>query len=100
MPIYEYICKNCGHQFDELQSMKENPLERCPSCGENALARLIGSGSGVIFKGSGFYHTDYKKSSPKSKQPAPTKKESETKAETKSADKPAEKAVKKESSKK
>jgi len=63
MPIYDYQCKNCGHTFDELQSIKDKPLVTCPKCGKDTLARLIGTGSGIIFKGSGFYQTDYKKSS-------------------------------------
>jgi putative FmdB family regulatory protein len=62
MPTYEYVCRECGHTFEELQSMKEDPLLRCPSCGKDALARIMGGGSGLIFKGSGFYLTDYKKS--------------------------------------
>lgn len=62
MPTYEYVCRECGHTFEELQSMKEDPLVRCPSCGKDALARIMGGGSGLIFKGSGFYLTDYKKS--------------------------------------
>ena len=63
MPTYEYVCKNCGHTLEELQSMSEDPLVRCPSCGKDTLARVMGGGSGLIFKGSGFYLTDYKKSS-------------------------------------
>ena len=61
MPTYEYLCKNCGHTFDILQSMKEEKLTKCPECGEEALQRLIGTGAGLIFKGSGFYLTDYVK---------------------------------------
>lgn len=61
MPIYEYQCQSCGFLFDELQSMKEEPLVKCPNCGKNELKKLIGSGSSVIFKGTGFYQTDYKK---------------------------------------
>lgn len=61
MPIYEYQCQNCGHEFEELQKMTEEPLILCPNCNKKTLKRLIGSGAGVIFKGSGFYHTDYKK---------------------------------------
>lgn len=60
MPIYEYLCENCGHTFEELQSMKEKPLIICPNCGKETLKRLIGTGTGIIFKGSGFYLTDYK----------------------------------------
>ena len=61
MPTYEYLCKNCGHTFEEFQSMVEPPLVRCPSCGTDNLARVMGTGGGVIFKGSGFYLTDYRK---------------------------------------
>jgi len=61
MPTYEYECQACGHAFDELQTMVEAKLTKCPKCHKNKLARLIGSGSGMIFKGSGFYETDYKK---------------------------------------
>ena len=63
MPTYEYECSACGHVFDALQTMTEPKLTQCPACKENKLARLIGSGSGVIFKGTGFYETDYKKKS-------------------------------------
>ncbi|MBF0485552.1 MAG: zinc ribbon domain-containing protein [Candidatus Omnitrophica bacterium] len=71
MPTYEYECNACGHAFEALQSMAEPKLTDCPQCGKKKLSRLIGSGSGVIFKGSGFYETDYKKkSAPKSDKPA------------------------------
>ena len=62
MPTYEYECTKCGHTFEALQSIKDNPLSRCPQC-KGALRRVIHGGMGVIFKGSGFYTTDYKKSS-------------------------------------
>ena len=61
MPTYEYECQACGHAFEELQAMTDAKLTKCPKCHKNKLARLIGSGSGMIFKGSGFYETDYKK---------------------------------------
>ena len=61
MPTYQYECSGCGHEFEELQSMTEERLKKCPKCGKNKLHRLIGTGSGIIFKGSGFYETDYKK---------------------------------------
>ena len=60
MPTYDYICDNCGHEFETYQPMKDDKLTVCPSCGKESLKRLIGSGSGLIFKGSGFYLTDYK----------------------------------------
>jgi putative FmdB family regulatory protein len=60
MPTYEYACAKCGHHFDQFQSMRDEPLRRCPKCHKLALKRLIGGGAGLIFKGSGFYITDYK----------------------------------------
>jgi len=62
MPTYEYECTKCGHTFEILQSISADPLSRCPKC-KGRVRRLIGGGMGVIFKGSGFYTTDYKKSS-------------------------------------
>ncbi len=62
MPTYEYHCQSCGHRFDVLQKITEEPLTRCPKCHRARLKRLIGAGLGVIFKGSGFYTTDYKRS--------------------------------------
>jgi len=61
MPTYDYECSNCSHHFEELQTMLDKKLKKCPECGKNMLHRLIGSGSGIVFKGSGFYETDYKK---------------------------------------
>ena len=66
MPTYQYECQACGHSFDELQGMTDARLTKCPKCKKNKLTRLIGGGSGMIFKGSGFYETDYKKKSPSS----------------------------------
>lgn len=63
MPTYEYECSACGHAFEALQSMKDAKLTKCPKCAKSKLQRLIGSGSGMIFKGSGFYETDYKRKS-------------------------------------
>jgi len=62
MPTYEYKCKQCKHTMEEVQSMKDDPLVMCPVCHTPNLVRLIGNGSGLIFKGKGFYQTDYKKS--------------------------------------
>jgi putative FmdB family regulatory protein len=61
MPTYEYKCLECGHRFDAFQKMSDAPLEVCPECG-GKVKRVIGAGAGIIFKGSGFYETDYKKS--------------------------------------
>jgi putative FmdB family regulatory protein len=71
MPTYDYECSACGHVFEALQTMTEPKLTRCPKCKKNKLQRLIGSGSGVIFKGSGFYETDYKrKAAPRTEKKA------------------------------
>ena len=64
MPTYEYKCKDCGHTFEYFQPMSADPLTKCPECGGN-LKRIIGTGAGAIFKGSGFYQTDYKNNSNK-----------------------------------
>lgn len=61
MPNYEYECDSCQHQFEIQQSMMDKKLTDCPECGKPDLHRLIGAGSGIIFKGSGFYETDYKR---------------------------------------
>lgn len=63
MPTYDYLCSACGHRFEEFQSMSAKPLRKCPACERSALERLIGAGAGVIFKGSGFYQTDYRSGS-------------------------------------
>lgn len=63
MPTYEYVCDSCGHQFEQFQSMKARSLRKCPKCSKNKLKRLIGAGAGVIFKGAGFYETDYRSES-------------------------------------
>ncbi len=69
MPTYEYRCKHCKAEHQFFQRMTENPKRKCPKCGKLRLERLISSGGGVIFKGSGFYETDYKrKSSPQSSE--------------------------------
>ena len=60
MPTYRYECQACGHLFELFQSMTDKLKRKCPACGKPKLDRLIGAGAGVIFKGSGFYQTDYK----------------------------------------
>lgn len=62
MPNYDFECLHCGHKFEAFQNMSAEPLNKCPECGKK-LKRLIGSGAGVIFKGKGFYATDYAKKS-------------------------------------
>lgn len=61
MPTYDYVCTKCGHEMEAFQSMKDEPLKKCPSCRKPALKRKVGGGAGLIFKGTGFYLTDYKK---------------------------------------
>ena len=61
MPNYDYLCDDCGHRFEHMQSMSSDVLKDCPECQKDTLRRLIGRGGGVIFKGSGFFATDYKK---------------------------------------
>ncbi len=67
MPTYEYECRKCGFRFERFQSMSEKPLARCPEC-SGKVQRLISPGAGFIFKGSGFYTTDYRSPSYKEKE--------------------------------
>ena len=66
MPTYEYECDACGHDFEQFQYFSEEPLTKCPSCKKKKLRRLFGTGASIIFKGSGFYETDYRSESYKS----------------------------------
>ena len=61
MPTYDYRCDACQHQFEEFQSFSADPLKTCPKCQKDQLRRLFGTGAAVLFKGSGFYETDYKR---------------------------------------
>jgi putative FmdB family regulatory protein len=72
MPSYDYLCDNCEYKFEQFQSIKADALKKCPKCGKNSLKRLIGAGAGIIFKGSGFYQTDYRSDSYKSNQKSQT----------------------------
>ena len=63
MPTYDYVCEACQHQFELFQSIKEEPKKQCPECGKKKLRRLIGPGAAIVFKGSGFYTTDYRSES-------------------------------------
>jgi putative FmdB family regulatory protein len=67
MPTYEYQCDACNHNFDEFQSFTEKPLKKCPKCSKSKLRRVFGTGAAIIFKGSGFYQTDYRSKSYKDK---------------------------------
>ena len=60
MPTYDYECRECGHRWELFQQMSANPQRKCPECGRLRARRLIGPGAGFIFKGSGFYQTDYR----------------------------------------
>ena len=70
MPTYAYECQACGHGFEEFQSMSAKPLRKCPACDKPRLQRLIGPGAGFIFKGGGFYETDYRSPSYKAGEKA------------------------------
>ncbi|MGA9116180.1 MAG: FmdB family zinc ribbon protein, partial [Bacteroidota bacterium] len=72
MPTYQYRCRECRFELEELQSITEPPLTTCPACGRAGLDRIIGAGAGLIFRGSGFYLTDYRKE-PKPPPPVPKK---------------------------
>jgi len=63
MPTYDYECDACGHRFEQFQPITAKPVRKCPKCGKSKVRRLIGSGAGVIFRGSGFYQTDYRSDS-------------------------------------
>ena len=90
MPTYEYICENCGCEFERFQSITAGPLRKCPDCGKSTLKRLVGTGSGVIFKGSGFYQTDYRsesyKEGEKNEKSSVDKDAAKKKTETKTKD--------------
>ncbi len=62
MPTYDYVCEACGHEFEHFQAMSDKHLRTCPKCKKKKLVRKVGAGAGLIFKGTGFYITDYKKS--------------------------------------
>lgn len=108
MPHYDYVCDACGHEFELYQPITADPERKCPKCGKKKLRRLIGTGAAVMFKGSGFYQTDYRsdaykkraesdkapaadtKSDAKTDSKTPAKcetKASETKSETKKSPK-------------
>ena len=83
MPTYDYICSKCNYKFERFQSMSDEPIRVCPNCG-GVVRRLISGGTGLIFKGSGYYETDYKR---KSNSPEALKKPIESKETKKTKDK-------------
>lgn len=99
MPTYAYECEACGHGFEVFQSMTARSKRKCPECGKNKLQRLIGKGAAILFKGDGFYETDYRSDSYKSaaksestpdkgeSKKADSEKSGSTKPEAKSTDK-------------
>jgi putative FmdB family regulatory protein len=91
MPTYDYECDACGHKFELFQGINDPVKKKCPDCGKSKLRRLFGTGAAVVFKGSGFYQTDYRSDSYKKAAESDKKSTSETKSESKgeSAAKPA-----------
>lgn len=105
MPTYDYKCQNCDYEFEAFQSITAKHLRKCPQCGRLKLIRLIGTGAGVIFKGSGFYETDYrsdgyKQAAKKDTEPKAGSDKKQSKSDstdkTKSKSKPADTKIKKE----
>lgn len=86
MPTYAYECEACGHHFEKFQSMTANSLRTCPECKARKLQRLIGPGAGIIFKGSGFYETDYRSDSYKKAEKADKETRSKSSEKTSGAD--------------
>ena len=86
MPTYDYVCDACDHKFELFQSIKDDPIKKCPECAKKKLRRLFGIGAAIVFKGSGFYQTDYRSDSYK-KQAASEKSSSEPKGDGKSESK-------------
>ena len=84
MPIYEYRCESCGHDFETMQKMADDPLTECPECHEPALKKLISAG-GFILKGTGWYQTDFKHSGKKPPEKKPAEKKLDKKVESKPA---------------
>jgi putative FmdB family regulatory protein len=95
MPTYDYVCDACDHEFELFQSITEKNKRKCPECGRLKLRRLFGTGAAIVFKGSGFYQTDYRSESYRKGAEADRKAKSESKPASKSSkdkDKPAAKS--------
>lgn len=100
MPTYDYECEACGHTFEEFQSINAEVLKKCPKCKKNKLRRLFGTGAALVFKGSGFYQTDYRSDSYKKGAAADKGSSSESKSESKSETKSSDSSSKDSGSKK
>ena len=86
MPTYDYECDACGHEFEHFQRITEDPLKKCPECKKSKLRRLFGTGAAVVFKGSGFYETDYRSESYKKGAESDKKATTEKKSDSASGD--------------
>lgn len=84
MPTYDYVCDACEHEFELFQSMKDDPIKKCPECNRRKLRRLFGTGAAIVFKGSGFYQTDYRSDAYKKRAAEETKSSEGGKSESKS----------------
>jgi len=87
MPTYDYLCDACEHEFELFQSIKEGAKKKCPECGKLKLRRLFGTGAAIVFKGSGFYQTDYRSDSYRKGAEAEKKARSDSKSSSKSSKK-------------
>ena len=86
MPTYDYQCQACGHTWEMFQSMNDNPVKSCPKCKKRKAKRLLGLGAGIIFKGTGFYETDYKNKSGGEKKEGSSEGDSGSSDSSKSSD--------------
>ncbi|REK09027.1 MAG: zinc ribbon domain-containing protein [Planctomycetota bacterium] len=84
MPTYDYQCDSCGHKFELFQSIKDDPIRKCPECKKLKLRRLFGTGAALVFKGSGFYQTDYRSDSYKKAAKADSEKSKSSNGEASS----------------
>ncbi|MDZ7261344.1 MAG: zinc ribbon domain-containing protein [candidate division KSB1 bacterium] len=82
MPTYEYLCDNCGHRFERFQLITEAPVKECPVCRKQQVRRLISGGNGLLFKGTGFYITDYRSDNYKKAKEATETSETSTKSDS------------------
>ena len=83
MPTYDYRCDSCDHEFELFQSIKDDPIKKCPECGKPKVRRLFGTGAAIVFKGSGFYQTDYRSDSYKKRAAEDSKKSESSSSDAK-----------------